>query len=103
MRTLFLPLALLLLVDAGPVRAQDSPEPERLPPLAQAVLDSAIAIELANLPGVPLTLADAQAIAMQGNTRVRIAKAEVAVARGAVRTEQGEYDPELFGEGGVSQ
>lgn len=90
-------LAAMLVVGAGPVRAQTTPRPEALPPLAQAVLDSAIAVELANLPGAPLTLEDAQAIAVERAARIRIALAETAAARGAVRREKGSYDPELFG------
>jgi outer membrane protein len=97
MRTLPIVLALTSLVITAPARAQDSQGPDDLPPLAQAVLDSAIVIELANLPGFPLTLEDAQTIALQGATRVRIAGADAAAARGMVRSERGSYDPELYG------
>jgi outer membrane protein TolC len=98
MRTVMITLATACVAGAVPVMAQESLPADRLPPLAQAVLDSAIAIELENLPGAPLTLEDAQAIAVEGATRVRIARAGADAARGSVRREQGSYDPELYGE-----
>jgi outer membrane protein TolC len=98
MRTLTIMLAFTGLMSTTTAHAQNSPEPDLLPTLAQAVLDSSVAIELANLPGIPLTLEETQAIALQRATRVRIARAGAAAARGALRSERGTYDPELYGE-----
>jgi len=84
---------------AGPASAQQLVERSSLPPLARAVLDSALAVELADLPGEPLALAEAQAVALSGATAVQIAQAAADAARGALRREQGSYDPELYGEG----
>jgi outer membrane protein TolC len=91
-------LALLCATGFGPARAQETGGAEDLPPLAQAVLDSAIAVELANLPGAPLTLEEAQALAREGATTVRLARAGVDAARGTVRRESGSYDPEFYGD-----
>ena len=98
MRMLTIVPALLWAVCAVQASAQDQSGPEDLPPLAQAVLDSAIALELAELPGHPITLEDAQAIAQQGATRIRIARAEAEAALGQVRSRKGAYDPELYGD-----
>lgn len=98
MRSAIFMLTAACVVSASTVRAQEPASDEALPPLAQAVLDSAIAVELANLPGAPLSLEDAREFAMQGATRVRIAQAAVEAARGSVRREQGSYDPELYGQ-----
>ncbi len=84
-----------LLAIALAASAQTRPD---LPPLARAVLDSAVVAELANLPGTPLTLDEARALAAAGATAVQLADATAAAARGAVRREQGSYDPELYGE-----
>lgn len=97
MRMMTLLFALLLAAPGIPALAQDPAPQDALPPLARAVLDSAIALELARLPGYPLLLEHAQAIAAQRAALVRIATAEADAARAEVRSEQGSYDPELFG------
>jgi outer membrane protein TolC len=89
---------LLWAVCAVQANAQDQGGSEDLPPLAQAVLDSAIALELAELPGHPITLEDAQAIAQQGATRIRISRADAEAAKSEVRSRRGSYDPELYGD-----
>lgn len=99
MRKLAILLGLVVLTGAIHASGQPSRSPDPLPPLAQAVLDSAITVELADLPGAPLGLAEARAQALTGNTQVRIAAAVADAARGTVRREQGSYDPELYGEG----
>ncbi|HKK72012.1 MAG TPA: TolC family protein [Candidatus Krumholzibacteria bacterium] len=92
-------VVLLAGAHAGPSRGQDPDGVPDVPPLARAVLDSAVSAELANLPGAPLTLDEARALARTGATRVRLARAAVDAARGSVRRERGAYDPELYGEG----
>ena len=66
--------------------------------VVDAVPDSSMAQILADLGGEPLALAEAIAVALEQATAARIAAAELAAARGAVRSEQGAFDPELFGE-----
>jgi outer membrane protein TolC len=66
--------------------------------LSPANPDSGLAEILAYLPGAPLSLAEAVTAARQGATAGRIAAAELAAATGAVRSEKGAFDPELFGE-----
>ena len=78
--------------------AQAPGSPDDLPPLARAVLDSAVVITLDELPGAPLGLDRARELARQGATAVRIAQAAADAARGALRREQGTYDPDIFGE-----
>ncbi len=87
------------LIMPGALGAREAADREDLPPLARAVLDSAVAITLDELPGAPLGLDEARALARQGATALRIARAAADAARGAVRREQGTYDPEIFGEG----
>lgn len=83
---------LVLAVAVPVVRAQSD-----LPPRAQAVLDSVLTAELRELPGAPLTLADAQAAALAQAPSLRIAQAGMEAARAEVRREQGDFQPELFG------
>lgn len=93
MRPLFLlSIPLLLAPVAGPARAQDD-----LPPLARAVLDSALVAELEELPGQTLALETALNAALAQAPALRVAEATVDAARGAVRREEGSFDPELFG------
>ncbi|MBD3219773.1 hypothetical protein GF314_00900 [bacterium] len=87
-------LAIWLLLAAPAVAQQPT-----LPPLARAVLDSAVTVELASLPGAPLTLDEARRLARGGATQLRIADATADAARGALRSERGDYQPELYGEG----
>jgi outer membrane protein len=96
-------LVVLSAVSAAPAVAQSpdtgGPDGYTLPPLARAVLDSAVTLELATVPGQPLDLAGARSLALSGATAVRIARAEVDAARGAVERERGSYEPEIFAEG----
>jgi len=96
MRTTWNILGLALLLATTPQHATAQSRPD-LPPLARAVLDSAVTAALTDLPGQPLTLDDALALASVGATAVQLADATAAAARGAVRREQGQYDPELYG------
>ena len=66
-------------------------------PLTAANPDSALAETLAGLPGEKLLLADAIARATGQAASTRIAEAQLAAAGGALRREQGVFDPELFG------
>jgi len=100
--------SLLLVVTAlaagGAVLAQNPPESAQdpaadLPPIAQTVLDSSINAELAQLPGVPLSLEEALALGAVRATAVVSAQAATAAARGRARSEKGSLNPELFGEG----
>ncbi len=98
MKTTGFALSLLLLLQAESGLAQTTQEPDGLPPLARALIDSALTVELSSLPGAPLSLREAQNWAREGATDLQIAKAEERVARGSMRREQGSYDPELYGE-----
>lgn len=91
-------LVLIAVVLANSALAQNNQPTDPIPSLARAVLDSSIALELAKLPGDPISLAEAQGLALGGATQVQIATADAAAARGAARTEAGSYDPELYGE-----
>jgi outer membrane protein len=63
----------------------------------QAGMDSALALELSQIAGEPLTLSEAIRSALEGgSTLARRAAAELAAARGASRREHGAFDPELF-------
>jgi len=73
-------------------RAQDVD----LPPRAQAVVDSAIAPAMEQIPGDPLGLDEAVLQAMAQAPRLEIARAATDVARATVRSAQGDFDPELF-------
>lgn len=66
-------------------------------PLLEVSPDSALAWALARLEGTPLSLAEALAAALDRATGVRIARAELAAARGALRRELGDFSPGLFG------
>ena len=98
MKTLTIVLGLMALLQADPGWAQATTALDSLPPLAQAILDSALTVELGTLPGTPLSLAEAQGYATDGAIRIRIASAEEEAAQGTVRREKGSYDPELFGQ-----
>ncbi|MFO7654414.1 MAG: TolC family protein [Candidatus Krumholzibacteriia bacterium] len=67
-------------------------------PLATAP-DSALAMVLARLPGEPLALEDALALALVSDTAVQAAQARLQAAEASVRRERGVFAPELFGEG----
>lgn len=98
MKTLTIVLGLMALLQADPGWAQATTALDSLPPLAQAILDSALTVELGTLPGTPLSLAEAQGYATDGAIRIRIASAEEEAAQGTVRREKGSYDPELYGQ-----
>ncbi len=86
-------LALLIVVSFGALdvcRAQD--------PTAIMNPDSALAERLQMLRGAPLTLAQAQELALRNSTSVREAAASLRAAGGSVRKERGAFDPELFAE-----
>ena len=58
--------------------------------------DSALAQQVAAIPGTPIDLEEAVQLALQNATVVRDAAAVVEAARGAARRERGAFDPELF-------
>ncbi|MBI5837176.1 MAG: TolC family protein [Candidatus Eisenbacteria bacterium] len=58
--------------------------------------DSALARTLAGIPGSPITLDQAVALALQHATQAREAGAGLDAARGALRRERGVFDPELY-------
>lgn len=60
--------------------------------------DSSLAKTLSAIEGTPLTLSAAQDAARANATSLRDAAAALAAARGALRSERGRFDPELFGE-----
>jgi outer membrane protein TolC len=60
--------------------------------------DSALAEKLRSIEGDPLSLTDALALAVESATTSREAKARLSAARGALRREQGAFDPVLFAE-----
>jgi outer membrane protein TolC len=60
--------------------------------------DSALTIALSQITGAPLTLAEAEAAAMEQATDVREARGAFLAARGTMRSEKGAFDPELFAE-----
>lgn len=69
---------------------------EGLPPTVQAVLDSTVAPAMERIPGEPLRLDDAVAAALAQAPRLRIARAQVEEAAGALRSAGGDFDPTLF-------
>ena len=92
--------AILTVLQAGPAHGQgkgDSPEPTRAI-LLESNPDSALTIALSQLSGAPLTLAEAEAAALDQATDVREARGALMAARGAMRSEKGVFDPELFAE-----
>jgi outer membrane protein TolC len=68
-----------------------------------ANLDSTLAAALAAIEGTPLGLQEATELAAANATDARQAEAELAAALGALRTEKGVFDPELFGELGIRE
>jgi outer membrane protein TolC len=60
--------------------------------------DSTLALTVSQLPGEPLRLRDAIGEALQGDTSIRLAKAELLAAKGAERRERGSFSPELYGQ-----
>lgn len=60
--------------------------------------DSSLAKALAAIEGTPLRLDVAQEAAIANATSLRDAQAALEAARGALRSESGRFDPELFGE-----
>ena len=60
--------------------------------------DSALTIALSQITGAPLTLAEAEAAALDQATDVREARGALMAARGGMRSEKGAFDPELFAE-----
>ena len=75
----------------------DAPAPSRSI-LLETNPDSALAIALSQITGAPLTLAEAQAAALDQATDVREARGALMAARGTMRSEKGAFDPELFAE-----
>ncbi len=102
--TLLAGAALLLAFTSG-VRAAAAPGPApgAGPGSSAAAMiatnpDSALALTLVRIAGEPIGLAAAVELALDRSTEVRIARADLRAARGSVRSEQGAFDPELFGE-----
>ncbi len=85
---------LALTFSAMSVRAQDAPASREV----AASPDSALQQTLQQIAGEPLRLSDALREALVRSTAVQSALAEVRAAGGAVRREQGAFDPELYGE-----
>jgi outer membrane protein TolC len=86
------------LLTAWPLRAQEA--------FTGVNPDSALARVLEALPGEAISLDDAVAEALAGDTAVAVARAELAAAAGAARREGGIFDPEVFADaslGGDSQ
>ncbi len=75
----------------------DAPAPSRSI-LLETNPDSALAIALSQITGAPLTLAEAQAAALDQATDVREARGALMAARGTMRSQKGAFDPELFAE-----
>jgi outer membrane protein TolC len=86
-------LVVLLIVGEATAQAEDM-----ISPALEANPDSALAVTLDRLSGEPLALSEAVSAAMVQATAARIAEAELAAARGAVRHQKGAFDPELFGQ-----
>lgn len=63
---------------------------------AAASPDSALQSVLRSMTGTPLSLHDAMRAALDSSTSVQDAKAAYHAARGALRSEAGAFDPELF-------
>lgn len=96
----FAAAALCFALPAPPSGAQSTPD---LPEATRGVLlevnpDSALTIALSQITGAPLTLAEAQAAALDQATDVREARGALLAARGAMRSKKGAFDPELFAE-----
>ncbi|MBK6765698.1 MAG: TolC family protein [bacterium] len=81
---------LILLISSVPGRAELD--------FALTTPDSALSAALATLGGTPLTVADATAKALENSYLMRDAWASLEAARGSLARENGEFDPELFGE-----
>lgn len=96
---LALVLAIVVFWPPRTLGAELAAEPDGglLPALGPAPADSALARELARLPGEWITLAAAQLEARTADTALNIARAELQAARGAERRERGGFQPELFG------
>lgn len=77
--------------------AGEAPVPTRAI-LLESNPDSALTIALSQITGAPLTLAEAEASALEQATDVREARGALLAARGAMRSEKGAFDPELFAE-----
>ena len=72
--------------------ARESGAQEFLPVNPESTLRAAID----SIPGAPLTLRDALALAVENDPAVKEARAGVEAAEGALRREKGTFDPELF-------
>ncbi|MFB3907969.1 MAG: TolC family protein [Candidatus Eisenbacteria bacterium] len=83
------PCALVSLVSRDAAAARD-------PVIANP--DSALAIALAGIAGAPLSLEEAQRLAIDRSTDLGQARAARVAAEGAARRESGKFDPELFAE-----
>ncbi|HZM17289.1 MAG TPA: TolC family protein [Candidatus Krumholzibacteria bacterium] len=71
-----------------------SPAPLRLPLGANP--DSALAAEIAKIPGTALALEEAVQAALEQDTAIVEAEAVLRAAQGVVRREKGPFDPEVF-------
>ncbi len=93
-------LAGLLAVALGTAPLVAAPAPSDRDAAVEAFLhadpDSVLAATLDTIPGAPLTLDEAWALAGDHSTDVLQAAAALDAARGAVRRERGQFDPELF-------
>jgi outer membrane protein TolC len=98
-------LAVAAEIGGTPADAQESDEgsasrPESGAPGAPFAVpttpDSAFAVELAGIEGVPLSVEEAVGAALSYDTDVREAEAGLAAARGTVKREKGTFDPTLF-------
>jgi outer membrane protein TolC len=90
--------------DVGDQPAMPAPAPDDTVMTATAAAtvleqpDSTLALAVRQLPGEPLRLAAAVDEALQGDTAIRLAQAQLMAARGAERRERGAFSPELYGE-----
>ncbi len=90
--------------EVGDQPAMSAPAPDDTVMTAEATAtvleqpDSTLAMAVRQLPGEPLRLAEAVGEALQGDTAVRLARAELMAAKGTERRERGAFSPELYGE-----
>jgi outer membrane protein TolC len=93
-RDLTVLVSLLLALAAAGAAAQNAPTPQP----AAADPDSALQQTLRQIAGEPLRLTDALGESLARSPEVQAVLAGVRAAGGAVRREQGAFDPRLFGE-----
>src|SRR5258705_991540 len=84
---LLLPLAFALALAPHAAAAAD---------LLETNPDSTLTVTIQKIEGAPISLDDAQRMALIQATRVREAEAAMRAARGTLRHESGAFDPELF-------